>query len=227
MGPVASVFVERSTRESLGGFLVPWHEDFYDSQGRMIRSVIFNEDGTVSNTWTYAYFNDDNKRSNAAVYGSKNELRWKETYRYDEQRLLRETVFEGPDKVVTHKLLFKYDDLGRKIEVVNIDNSGRQYTKESYKYDSTNQTVEQLTYASNVGPVYRVVYSYGPRGNVESMLEYSETGALAHHWIYHYRYDSRGNWVERTGTDQHKTGTSRDRNTVERIRQRFTYTRQR
>jgi YD repeat-containing protein len=208
-GPVRSVYAERTTTNSVKekSASVPWYKETYDGRGRLLESTFFKEDGTVNNTWIYAYL-DDNKRNEAALYDSNNALRWKEIYAYDEKGVLREVKLTGSDGVSTAKYFFKYDNLGSKIEWLRSETNGREYTKESYKYDSSGRIAEELLYAAPGVLDSRLAYSYDREGNVKSKLEYTGNGSLAHHWTYKYRYDSHGNWVEQTGTDRRATKTS-------------------
>lgn len=80
--------------------------------------------------------------------------------------------------------------------------------KNIYKYDSTGQLIEELSYKSGDSLVKRSECEYDNKGNKTEMYTYQPDGNVQMKYIY--TYDKEGNMLKKDGIDNHGTPTSED-----------------
>ncbi len=186
--------------------------------GTVISSYIqFNEAGFVfeeiENNINYRFihsfkFNEkgDKTEETLTVFNNQNTVTYK-MIGYYENGKLHESNSKNPDQPtnrdIDQKSLYKYDDKGNKIEVINYKDDGTLFTKTEYKYDAENHLIEELLYedrASNLST--KKIYEYDDKGNKVSSkdFDYGELASVLDEYgndtiVMQYRpYSKKGNY---------------------------------
>jgi hypothetical protein len=156
----------------------------------------------------------ENKRDLAAV-GVKGKV-----------EVLSESLYQSnengqKDKLV-HKNVFRYDNTGNKIELLNYRPDGSLASTTKYKYDENNHLVAEEVYLANGtldvryltktdargrkieqqmsrpkgNPIFNFTYkfAYDDKDNMKEWSCYRQDGSLL--WKYEYKYDEKGNKSE-------------------------------
>ena len=215
-----SVFSGRTGKWALGP-RKPLSFEEYDFYGNLTRSVTYKPDGSLDYEWVPR--GDPNEKvvfwtCNKCVRG---EGRIKPGY--DEQgRIIREDTVTLEGKIVSWSV-YKYDDAGNKVEELTYkggrlptkhahtfdtqrnkiqtemyDEHGELSARWGYRYDEAGQVVEETFYDSRGSVDTRTRYSYDNKGNLIGEAYYDKGDSFSGRTSYAYKYDSAGNWVERT-----------------------------
>ena len=200
--------------------LVERTDESYDSSNHDFTS--YNEDGTISNTSSYMYYEGE------IVY------LWEEVYGYNDGVLVNKnwaelSYYEGNYSVnVEWNILYTYDSEGREIlansttgdssnevatsydengNVMQVDTSvnGELYSSMGYTYSSENQiTTQTITnyYGSTVA-AKTTNYSYDEEGKLVSQEQYDEPNNWTFYW--NMTYDDNGNKITE---EYHRVGNS-------------------
>ena len=200
--------------------LVERTDESYDSSNHDFTS--YNEDGTISNTSSYMYYEGE------IVY------LWEEVYGYNDGVLVNKnwaelSYYEGNYSVnVEWNILYTYDSEGREIlansttgdssnevatsydengNVMQVDTSvnGELYSSMGYTYSYENQiTTQTITnYYGSTVVAKTTNYSYDEEGKLVSQEQYDEPNNWTFYW--NMTYDDNGNKITE---EYHRVGNS-------------------
>lgn len=200
--------------------LVERTDESYDSSNHDFTS--YNEDGTISNTSSYMYYEGE------IVY------LWEEVYGYNDGVLVNKnwaelSYYDGNYSVnVEWNILYTYDSEGREIlansttgdssnevatsydengNVMQVDTSvnGELYSSMGYTYSSENQiTTQTITnYYGSTVVAKTTNYSYDEEGKLVSQEQYDEPNNWTFYW--NMTYDDNGNKITE---EYHRVGNS-------------------
>ena len=206
----------------------------YDSECRLIERTdesydsldhdftFYNEDGTISNTSRYMYYDGEIVYLWQEVYGyddgvllNKNwaelsyydgnysvNIEWNTAYAYDSQG--REILANATSGNSSNAVVTSYDENGNVMQVDTSMNDELKNTME-YTYSSENQiTTQTITnYYGSTVVAKTTNYSYDEEGKLVSMEQYDEPNNWTIYW--NYTYDERGNKITEEFT---RTGNS-------------------
>ena len=65
-------------------------------------------------------------------------------------------------------------------------------------YDIKGNLTEQTEYDDDGSIDEKQVYAYDDKGNLTEKTEYDDDGSIDEKWVYTYKFDTTGNWVEKT-----------------------------
>ncbi len=89
---------------------------------------------------------------------------------------------------------YRYDSAGNLIEEMGYSSSGKLYRRKTYRYDSAGNMIEMVWYHSSGELRNKDTYRYDYAGNMIESMQYNSSGELDLRGAY--RYDSAGNQIE-------------------------------
>ena len=176
----------------------------YDAEGNLIESVVSNDSG-VHERKVYAYENGKLVRIDG--YDADGKLEWKQFNSYGKDGLLFEEKYSIGEKAYG-KTIFKYDRSGNLSELAFYAPNGakalaligpcRGAHRVTYAYNEQRQPLRVVQYDPNGEASWSWQYSYDSKGLItaESIGYYSSKQTA----VFVYEYDSRGNWIKKTTT---------------------------
>lgn len=189
------------------------HVHTYDADGRRQKSESINhwEDDLVVREDVYTYDTDGLKvKKESVLWGNPSE-RW--TYTYDAQkRIVREEMYDYDKDACTEVVFHFYDDESPLAEPGEWDRitvccyRDGKLVQKSEQQDGETPVIEDFTYAG--GRLKKSVvqtdrsYSetaYGKSGETlasESKYALDESRFRHNEFVFKYRYDDKGNWIE-------------------------------
>jgi YD repeat-containing protein len=125
-------------------------------------------------------------------------------------------VFYDPNGMVDRRIVMRYDTAGRLIEEGEreADGSVREDLRHVYRYDAEGRIVEKTMCLYAFG-THRKTLVYNEQGDIVEEGHQRTAGIVDHDgdrgWTtrYRYRYDDRGNWIERAAETVLPTGNPR------------------
>ncbi|MBV7440439.1 hypothetical protein KRX57_03330 [Weeksellaceae bacterium TAE3-ERU29] len=117
------------------------------------------------------------------------------TYKYDERgNLIEERITRAKDGSSAGYKINSYDESNNKIEEKKYSSAGVLDTRNIYKYNEKGELIQQSIYTSD--KLYsNIYYKYNNRGErIEEKYEYS---SIIINSTYKYKYDEKGNWINR------------------------------
>ena len=210
-GQVREIYAERvdidSSTPRAEAKRLPWYHEDYNSAGFLVLITFFKPGKEEpNNTWAYA-FDSAMRSAVATVYDDKRQLLWKEVYSLDNDEKPISAALFGPDGSSKTEYSYVYNHAGRLTEWLASHRDGSKYPKNRYRYDRLGRLIEETTFGPNGSFSSNNVFAYDSRGQISQVNGIDDSGK-EHHWRYDYKYDSVGNWIERTKSAR-KTGESK------------------
>jgi len=133
--------------------------EFYDSEGRKIKTLMYKSDGTPSTGGIYYDYDKYGNLEKSIMYNKDSTINTEHRYRYDEKGRKIENVFISRDRKSITRYIFndknrteriigkyedgsfienaiqKFNDNWKKIELVSYDSLGKQETRIVFEYD--------------------------------------------------------------------------------------------
>ena len=169
----------------------------YDDKGKRISRDLYNSYGKLQMKFLYVY---DNKGFKTAYnsYSPTGELNDSYLYKNDIKGRMIEEIWIKKDKSFGSKYTYEYDKLGKLSKMCQYTNSENQVDNcTTYKYDKLGRISEMEIFGSNNAPTRRTVITYDDKGNEKEIKYYDGKGTFLEERNYEYKFDDKGNWVER------------------------------
>ncbi len=168
--------------------------EMYDENGDPTKSVDYEYNSKniytfIDGDLTSKYSQIVKAPQNEGLFSSDRKQKQKPTQTKDERYLL--------------KYKYKFDDKGRRSEMLMYGNTGILVGKIKSKYDDKGVLVEELRYTESGDLNEQYIYSYDTTGNlIESklILHRPIKNLISFLKYSNYKLDAQGNWIERTET---------------------------
>lgn len=184
--------------------------NYYDKEHKLYQKVMYK-------------YNANRKRTSRDVYDSEGKILQKNIYVYDQKGHKKSYKGYNAKGEVVELFMYKNDDKGRELEEYctktnysvcgkythSYDEQGRvvqlcRYTKtvgdadncEKYTYDKQGLITQTEFYEKN-SLVHKLIFEYDKSRNEISERMYDNNGDFVQEKEFVYKYDSKGNWVER------------------------------
>lgn len=145
----------------------------YDEQGHLSDEKKFNGLNNLESQFTYIYNN--NILTNKITHLVTINQTIKETYKYNPQQLLSETVKEQANGSVN---------------------------RETFFYDDQAQLLKKTTYNAQNEVFTTVLYEYNTQGDKINLFHFDADHKLTTDEFYEYMYDAEGNWTKKTNYEK-------------------------
>ncbi len=222
----------------------------FDERGNTIREVEYTPDGSVDNAAEYKY--DEENRLIGEVHFYEDEVT--ETIRYilneEGKRKEVETTYADGSKSVkkiirdSNTITVKafdedgdpeeedritYDEQGRVIEEVKLDDNGKVVYRSVYEYNEKGKLLNKTEYEGEDGSFIKTTPEYDEQDNVISETQITEKGNLVNRVFYEYnKQGDRITWqnnhhIHRIEYDeQHRPVMEETKNRVNNLVENFT-----
>ncbi len=118
-------------------------------------------------------------------------------YKYDEFRRLVEIDDITKDQRYFTRRFFKYDSKGNQIEQIGYDSANKLYLKIINKYDSNSNKTDQSQYWDSVRLMRREIFSFNKSNKIVKEYDYYPGDTL--NMVKDYFYDSLGYLIKEEG----------------------------
>ena len=115
----------------------------YDENGKTLKTVWYNSDGSVKNMDTYKY--DNGNMIEKSWYKSEDLIEGKYTYKYEKVNIIEKSWYKSGGRL-ENKYTFKYDEKGNMIERNSYSLSTGLNYKYTFKYDEKGSVIEKNWY---------------------------------------------------------------------------------
>jgi len=194
----------------------------YDATGKIKRVVEFDTTNNISNKLAYVYNALGKLTETIAEEGSTNPFTTKYTYEPISNLLTKEELrVEGKIIKTTN---YEYDEVGyKKMIDTSYSTTGAKYKSKIEVYDANENMLEQTRFDDKFEIVSKYEYSFDKNNNNIEFKSYSRGGVLQGVFLYkfdeknnmieesklnasknlkdilvnEYKYDSKGNWIEK------------------------------
>jgi len=121
-------------------------------------------------------------------------------YIYDNNLVLSESYVEDAERQIEHRVLYKYDETGRLVERSYNDAKNNVYRREVYGYDFDGAIHHTSVYDRSKTKILDLHYEYDSHLQPINVTtyDYTDEDSEVSTVLYQYKYDSNGNWVQRT-----------------------------
>ena len=177
-----------------------WARSEFDEHENLIRSTGFREDGTPEREqiWRYQYSHKGNVTEQLLFPPDEPQSTYRSVFIRDDEGRLQEQVQYWPNGSLKEKRLF--DERGvlreRRTSFGAGDLTITRY--DSYGHDVHISMVSPPGLLSSRGADHVTTLEYDLHGNLIEMNTRASDGTLLSRATNSYRYDEKGNWIERT-----------------------------
>lgn len=175
----------------------PLRTDYYDENGNLTRSLVYDSDGRPSDVFEYFFLNGERVYKTGNVQ-SKDSL---PTVVKPSRQEGREERDPGYDV----KLIYKYDARGNRVEELQYLNDGSLEARTVYEYDGKGMLKAKYDYGHGGELSTSNTYTYNGKGDItgETVWEHGgdSKGTILHKYSYTYEFDTMGNWIKRIESD--------------------------
>jgi antitoxin component YwqK of YwqJK toxin-antitoxin module len=201
--------------------------DTYDKRGDRAEHVSYTPEGTLSSKIVFTY-DDQGNETEATWYNASGTPESRAVSTYDAEGHKTETRSYTANETLTRRTVFTYDTRGNETAAHSytpedaLENStvstydangnleeavwsyvdGKQGGQIVYKRDAKGTLLSSvaLAYAPDGTLQSRMEVAYDARGNPTEVAWYSDNGKFKKSETSTYRYDTFGNWTQRTTT---------------------------
>jgi hypothetical protein len=167
----------------------------YDTNGREMERVSYNDSGEVTSRTVWVYQANGNL-TKSITYGAAGEIRFYDTFEYDESGHKIRANYFNADGSTRGNDCFVYDSRGYLTEVTHSE--GVQQFRDTYKHDDRGNQTEWSVYDKTGQRGLKVSFGYSDdsRGIPTEFLRYDSNDKVVSKEVYTYEFDSRGNWIK-------------------------------
>lgn len=195
-GDVRSVLL--TTRNSKNQVMGQPVRYMFDSKGNFEHVHFFDTAGNLAITVHYQYNKKGQLVSDTRLLEPFSQLMGVSNYTYNKKNRTLTAELLLMDDTLTIKTIYTYDKRGNEIEVVNIDEFGKDINRAVKVYDENNR-LKFVTFFYGENNLYKgeTHYRYDTDGLLVEELELNRIRVdLSHRVLYNYEYDEKGNWIK-------------------------------
>lgn len=164
----------------------------YDLNGKLLEEAGYNSDGSLFSKETYVYDSKGNVTEESSMVNVYKPRIVKYTFTYEPSG--NKIATEYIDGVFTGKYAYKYDSSGNEIEKVSYNYDNVLSSTVVNNYDSNGNKIESMWRKSDGTILKKEVCEYDSDGNMIEETQYNSDGSLSNKTTY--AYDSNGNKTE-------------------------------
>lgn len=183
-----------------------WTREEFDEHENRVRRTWFREDGTPEReqNWRYQYSAEGNVTEQLLFRPDEPQTAYRSVFIRDGGRL-REQVQYWPNGSLNEKKVFDESGVLREehwsfgagdLRISRFDSHGRELQRSQFT---------PAGFLSSRGTDNVTTYEYDLHGNLIEATTKASDGTLQHTTTNSYRYDDKGNWIERTEVDLSQT----------------------
>ena len=121
-------------------------------------------------------------------------------YIYDKDLVLTESYVEDAERQIEHRVRYKYNDAKQLVQRSYNDAKNNVYRREVYSYDFDGDVYHTSVFDRSNTKICDFNYEYDDHNqpiNI-TLYEYTDVDAEISTTLYQYKYDSHGNWIQKT-----------------------------
>lgn len=184
-----------------------WARSEFDEHENLVRSTWFREDGTPQREqiWRYQYSREGNTTEQLLLPPDEPQTTYRSVFIRDDDGRLREQMQYWPDGSLKEKTVF--DESGVLREKHHSFGAGDLSISRFDSYGRVLQ-INQVTpagFLSSRGTDDVTTFEYDLHGDLVEMNTMASDGTLRRRVTNSYRYDEKGNWIERTEVELNQT----------------------
>lgn len=166
----------------------------YDANDNIVEDITYNSQGVIISKTLFDYDEKHNKIKEGYVMGHDTVL-VNFDITYTEKGLLAKIICLKSDKSVNYSYTYKYNDTGKKIELLYFYSRKPKNINErtTYKYNSSDSLIETVTYSDGELSTTKV-FTYDSMGNLIQIIVSSPDNR--HHEEHSFKYDKKGNRIQ-------------------------------
>ena len=169
----------------------------FDNIGNEIEVKAFNKKGKIDYRETYIY-NPQGFLSESMLYNEDNIQETRLIHIYNNKNKLAETDEMDAKNSLIKKSIFHYDDNGKQIDFINYEADNRIEFKTINKFDISGNKIREDYYNKNDSLEFILEFKYDSNGRETEQDYLDPTGILAFKTTYKYEdMDSHGNWLKK------------------------------
>ena len=156
---------------------------YYDAEGKVTYSEVYNEDGTINNYSTFEYSTDGRKRTEYTYTEDDVLIRFTVDLYQENGQIEREDIYDvdnGDINQIRYHCynIYEYDHVGQLIRGTRYEDDGRMRYYYLYEYDETG-LITQLTQFNADGSIEeRSAWEHDAEGNVTKQTIYHSDGTI-------------------------------------------------
>lgn len=189
--------VTREAGASVEGKRRPFRTDYYDENGNLTRSLVYDSEGNLTDTFDFFFLGGERVYKTSEVQ-SKDGPPEAVAPPGPQRR-------EQPDQGYDVKLIYKHDARGNRVEELQYQNDGTLEGRVVSEYDGKGLMQTKYNYGPGGGLGTSSAYTYDDKGVVTGEVVRVHEGAsrstVSHRYSYTYEFDARGNWIKRNESD--------------------------
>ena len=155
---------------------------YYDADGNLTYSEVYNEDGTINNYSTFEYSSDGRERTEYTYEDGV--LIWFIVDFYGENgQIEREDIYDvdnGDINQIRYHCydIYEYDNAGQRIRGTRYEDDGRMRYYYLYEYNEAGLLTQLTQFNANGSTEQRSVYEYDAEGNTTKQTIYFSDGTV-------------------------------------------------
>lgn len=184
-----------------------WTRSDFDEHENRVRLTWIREDGTPQEeqNWRYQYSREGNVTEQLLLPSDEPGATYRSVFTRDDDGRLREQVHYWPNGSLKEKKLFDESGVLREKHTSFGAGDLTMTRFDSYGRDVQISIVSRPGFLSSRGADHVTTLEYDLHGNLIEMNTTASDGTLLHRTTNSYRYDEKGNWIERTEVDLNQT----------------------
>jgi YD repeat-containing protein len=184
-----------------------WTRSEFDEHENLVRVTWFREDGTPEReqNWGYQYSREGNVTEQLLLPPEEPQTTYRSVFIRDDDGRLREQVHYWPDGSLKEKKVFDESGVLREKHWSFGAGDLAISTFDSYGRVLRISAVSPAGFLSSRGTDHVTTFEYDLHGNLIEMNTRASGGILLRRMTNSYRYDEKGNWIERTEVELNQT----------------------
>ncbi len=182
-----------------------------DGTNRWAELPVFNGRGSFQERYDYTYSNSDSVLYRRFIYGydkkdnmtkslcfnGVDSLIARSVYKYDSKGMMTEMSNFNSSDSLTLNLICEYDGMNNLSKIMESDANKNITSRTTNKYDGRGNVIEKCDYNSDNVLTAKTVYSYNENDFCSEIYCYNALDSLERKIGYQYKYDLKGNWIEK------------------------------